>query len=443
MELTRKLTRRELLRGAALTVAAGALSGCASLFKHPTPTPTPPPAQEKAKLIYARPAGQEFDLLGKAALSFNDTGLAPDVEVEDVALEGDPFARIIEMEASGEPADVHLLTDETVPVWARQGYILSLDPFLADDTRFDLADFYEQFLANSRFNGQLWALPWVCTPYFLFVNKDLFQAAGVSLPASSWTWEDYKVAAIHLTNPEKNQWGGAPIDTFWQMGEHIWQNGGEVFNPDRTKCLLDQPEATDALQFWADLALADKAIPDATAKLGGSYRLFRSGQLAMYEDALYMVQSWKDVPFKWTLAPAPQNRKAANLLLAGSQVISAHTRHTAAAWQLLKYVTGPEVLRTFSAALRVPCARKSVNEKKPYIDPNIDIDWDLVQTGVQNGQLTEVTPNTGEVSSLLESLLKSIMEGTQTIREAIDKTVPQINDLIIEGWPQPTPTNEG
>lgn len=433
-----KPSRRLFLRWAALVMAAGALEGCGR--RAPTPTSkegskvsrtTPGASGSKIRLVYGRPTGTEFDLLGKLAKGFTETAEGARYEVEDMAITGDPIARLRTLEAAGTGPDVHIQTDETIPDWARDGLLLALDPFLVADTKFDLSDFYEHSLANARYRGQLWALPWSCAGAYLFINKSLFEATGVALPKPDWSWDDYKVAAAKLTIAEQNQWGAAPITNWWQMAERIWQNGAEVFDAPRTTCLLDSERAMEAMEFWTGLTVADKVAPNASAMgAGGAARLFLNGKLAMYEEGLYALLGLRQAPFKWSLAYLPFRRRKANMLWSGSQVISARTKQANGAWLLLKHITGPDALRTVSATLKVPCARKSVDAKRPYVDPSIDIDWSLVPQGVENGRLLEVTPRNDQVSRLLGRMLSTMMAGTQTVAEVVKDTVPQINALL-------------
>jgi multiple sugar transport system substrate-binding protein len=437
MESCKILSRRAFLRWCALSAGASSLAGCA-LFRREAPAPaatlTPDAVASKPKLLYARPAGQEFGLLSRLISEFNQSGLAPGIEVQEVELSGDPYRLLIEMAASGIPADVHPMLDEAIPEWVRLGRLLSLDPFLATDETFDIGDFYEQYLVNVRFKGQLWALPWTCVGWYLFINKDLFEAAGVSLPPADWSWDDFRGAALKLTDEEHNRWACGPLQGWPQLCERVWQNGAEAFNPGRTRCLLDAPEAIEAIEFWVDLVLIDKVVPGAADARPGGYALFRDGKVAMYEDMLALVQSWKEARFRWEIAYQPYRRRKVNLLLSGSQAISAQTRYRLEAWTLLKYMTSTEALVAWSTAMRLPTARKSANAARPYIDPAIDIDWDLVQVGIDNGRLLDVTPRPLEVGQLLESLVKEVFSGQGTVKEVVAQYVPQINVLIGGGF---------
>ena len=49
-------------------------------------------------------------------------------------------------------------------------------------------------------NDGVYGLPWIAQPVVLYYNKDIFDEMGVEYPNPDWTWDDFKAAAIALTN---------------------------------------------------------------------------------------------------------------------------------------------------------------------------------------------------------------------------------------------------
>ena len=62
-----------------------------------------------------------------------------------------------------------------------------------------LDDYYPGSLDVSKYNGKLYGLPWIAQPVMLYYNPALFNAAGISPPDESWTWDTFKDAAKKLT----------------------------------------------------------------------------------------------------------------------------------------------------------------------------------------------------------------------------------------------------
>ena len=426
-----RLTRRRLLRAAVALAGAAAASGCRVFQPAPTPTPAAPP-----RLVFARPAGREFEPMAEFVNHVRAQNRLSGVEVEDLAISGDYYAVLAQEVAASTGPDLFIQPDEILPDWVNQGHLMALDAFLATDTTFDLSDFYPQSLGYVRFRGQLWALPWICSPSILLVNRDLFAAAGVPEPLPGWTWEDFREAALALTDAEQNRWAMGPMTDWYQFAERIWQNGGEVFSPGRDRCLLAEPAALDAMQYWAGLLLDDGIMPAESVWDRGLWRLFTGGRLAVMEVTLGYVTAFQQAPIKVGLAALPARQNAACLLTSGSLAISARCPHPREAWELLKLLTSAEALSAISRALHVPCARRSANETQPYADPALPVDWSLVMPAVESGRLLEVVPHQREVQALLATMAGDIMRRKQTVREAVAATVPLINELVAGGFGQ-------
>ena len=436
------LSRRAFLHGAGLAALAAALAGCAPRETRAVrvarqtmaalqPAVTPQPTAGPVRLTYGFPQGAEWAPLQAQLRAFSESGQAPNVEVSHQAISGDYPSRLRALAAGGLAPDVHLQIDQDIPSWARLGLLLRLEPFLVSDPRFDLADFDQAHLSSARHQGQLWALPWCRAGTALFINRDLFQAAQVPLPPPGWTWNELKAAAVALTSTGRGQWGCGAVNGWWQMEERVWQNGAEAFDPGLSRCLLDQPAAIEAIEFWVDLALKDGAAPEPGAAGRSGIGLFLGGRLAMYEEGVWLVAACKEARFAWDIAPLPRQRRAANVLWSGSQAIGAHTAHPQEAWALLKHLTGTQALEAFARALHVLPARQSARARKPYIDPGMSINWDLVPQTVESGRLPE-SFQSDQVAPLLEELVVDTQRGSETVREAVARIVPQINALLAQ-----------
>lgn len=88
------------------------------------------------------------------------------------------------------------------------GSLLSLDPLLAADPTFDKDDMIGSTLERLTIDGKVWAMPIVIFPSVLKYNRDVFNQAGVSIPDSSWTVDQFKDTLIAL---KQNTAGDPPF----------------------------------------------------------------------------------------------------------------------------------------------------------------------------------------------------------------------------------------
>ncbi len=99
----------------------------------------------------------------------------------------------------------------------------------------------------------------------LIFNKTVFDAAGVAYPTDDWTWDDFRTAAKHLTDPATNTYGYAysvsgSEETTWQFWPHLWQNGGEILSDDQKSAEFASDAGVDALTLLRDMAVDDKSV---------------------------------------------------------------------------------------------------------------------------------------------------------------------------------------
>ncbi|MGG1880600.1 sugar ABC transporter substrate-binding protein [Paenibacillus cisolokensis] len=165
----------------------------------------------------------------------------------------------------------------------------------ADHPAANVQDYYDASLQPFTYEDKLYGLPWLQQPIMLYVNKHLFDEAGVAYPDDSWTWDDFVQAATKLTkdtsgataeDPNFNsnsmaQWGFT-VNGWPPAQMFIWQNGGEVIAEDFSESPIDSPEATEALKFYAELVNGPLTPPQQVIRDRGFDQMFRNGQVAMF-----------------------------------------------------------------------------------------------------------------------------------------------------------------
>src|SRR5204862_6802020 len=124
---------------------------------------------------------------------------------------------------------------------------------IKDDKDFALSDFDKTIVDGLSYKGKLYALSYDFGPNIVYVNKTLFQKAGVNLPKPDWTWDDFLETSKGLTK----KIDGADVyaivgsNQFDRMVPWILSNGGDYANADFTKSTLSAPEPVAASQVSA------------------------------------------------------------------------------------------------------------------------------------------------------------------------------------------------
>ncbi len=296
---------------------------------------------------------QELEAMVKLAERF--TQKHPDVQVEFInIIEGGPFGRdkVQQMVAGGVPPDIFMLNSGQFESFASRGVLAPLDELVAGDS-FDLGVYWPGAVVGSKFDGKLYGLPKDISNHVVFLNKDLFEEAGVPLPTNDWTWNDYRDLAKKLTKDTDgdgkiDQWGTSILNGPAWWGGFVWPNGGEILSEDRKECKLTMPESVEALKFYFGLLTEDEVSvpPGAMPQTPWQGDQFMSGVIGFSTFGPWFRPGLvENKPFDWTIRlypKPPDGGEQISMLYTDQWGMSATSDHPKEAWELLKFLGGPE-----------------------------------------------------------------------------------------------------
>jgi multiple sugar transport system substrate-binding protein len=229
-----KLTRRSFLRLSAGAAAGTLLATRGTQFSYAHPA-----SLDTTVLRVHHRLGVETDNWTYWADKYNEK-YGPDVTV---TIEGFPgteyFQKINTLAAGGTIGDAFWISSiEGFYRLAATGVISPIDDLVAA-TGYDLTQHYELCVNAMKLNGKLYGLPQLAHPgrVGLFYNKPVFDAAGVSYPDDTWTYDDLLEAAKKLTDPATKQYGfvangqlGPAVAQDWM--QYNSQLGGSILGAD-------------------------------------------------------------------------------------------------------------------------------------------------------------------------------------------------------------------
>jgi multiple sugar transport system substrate-binding protein len=360
----------------------------------------------------------------------------PGIRVEIINEPGDrAMDKLQAMVAAGNPPDVMSIHGAFFVPLAAKGALLDLDPLIADDREFDLDDFYPELVELCRYEGGLYSLPRYTSVYVLFYNKDLFDAVGLAYPDEEWTWDDYLAAARKLTvrgpDPERRRYG-CVID-FWgaRIYPWVWANGGRILDEERRRCLLDRPEAQEALKFLVDLRHKWQVCPPTTmADRRQNIAMFTNGQVGMFQTGAWDIQQMQEAKaLRWDIAPLPKGQQHATLLGMENYAIAAGTKHPRQAWELFKFLLGPDAQEVMGRELEKQPSRQSV-ANGPYLAQDVGYTRRVFVAALS---YAEQAPNIAEwdrVSHFIQEQLDLMWIGEVTVEEGARRAARQVTDAL-------------
>lgn len=360
----------------------------------------------------------------------------------------DYFTKIQALWASGDSAtipDVAFLWP--TPKYAAEGVLENLDSYISDSD-YDLNDYWPGLLESAKYQGSVYGLPRDIEANVLYYNKDLFDAAGVSYPDDTWTWDDLLAAAEKLTVKD-----ASGVTTQYALaaegGKYTkWlnQNGGAILddyvNP--SKCMLDDPKSVEAITFFADLMNNGYAMRDADlSQAGGDAAVFASDQAAMIVQNTSRVSAFNAASKNYDVAvvPIPAGGQRWNGAGGAAWVMSSGSDNKDAAWtfmQWLQSTDGGERLYTergeiFPALQSVAGSPAFMTDQPPANKQGI-ID-EAAASGVGG---FGYFPEWDELdSSVISPNLQRIWAGEATAAEVLPELCEQANQFLADnGFPK-------
>jgi len=112
-------------------------------------------------------------------------------------------------------------------------------------------------------DGRVYGYPTNAAVNAIWINKDLFDRAGVPYPTGTWTWQQFLPVARRLTlRDERGRVRQFGLFCDWyNWPQFVMQWGGRIYTPDGTRCVLDSPQAVEGIQFLHDLMYKYRVMP--------------------------------------------------------------------------------------------------------------------------------------------------------------------------------------
>ena len=353
----------------------------------------------------------------------------PDIKIEYTNV---PDAETVLMTrmASDQVPDVftHFPLDASFREQVKAGYMMDLTgEKMLDNVADDILDI-------SLIDSKSYSIPVSLNMLGVYYNKDLFDKAGVEIPA---TIEDlYKVCdtlkaadITPFTFPDKDVWTVRqfcdrasvtmledPVGLFEDIaaGETTAADSKELRQMGETIVKLRQYGQEDNLGTGQEQAIADFA--------NGKAAMFFSGTFAYPE----IVKSNPDLQFAMFRYPSCNgssiDRLGVNIDTAFS--ISAATKYPEAAKRFVEYCTSPENAQQFSDYDGTPSAIKGVNFNKTEFESMFK---DYIQTGKTMSVPSNSWPPSfgGEYGNICQELIDT---------KDVDQWLDNLNQLIMDTY---------
>ena len=343
--------------------------------------------------------------------------------------------------------DASLETDEAPDVfwmnvyvykYAEAGLLEPLDAYIKKDN-FDTGIYAQGRLNAYNLSGVQYALPKGLDSVAVALNTEIFSRYGVDLPEEGWTWDDMRAIATQLKDAIAAA-GGSEYPIVMELdGQPSWmnflyQNGGYFLSDDGKTTGVAEAASKDAIQQVVDLMDNGQMAPYSVLSETKGTDLFISGQAG-----IVFIGSWKaSVLEESTLAESGNIRLIQMPKMAVNNscnmgglgyVMSSRCENKDAAWELIKYITGPEA-EAYEAekGIDIPaCLSAQSAYVANFKNINAQVFMDASATGF-------AYPSNGNFdwNGYINDAMAEAFSGTKSVSDALDNGAAQAQAVLDE-----------
>ena len=413
------LTRRNLLRTAALATASGVLAACGSDPVATVPADGVPRGKISVWLHQTKSYDKVFTpLLRSYMQEFGGVDITP-LYVPVAQLD----AKLLTAFAGDVPPDLFKIGGWTIPGHARKGRLAPIIPKamgVADEKAL-IQDYDPHAIGSLSYEGKVYGVPIDYTICYLYYRRDRFIEAGLDPDKPPTTWEEVAEYSKRLTSADGKKVGlqwilGNPQWTLMQLLALVKGKGGSILSPDAGKATLATDAGVEALRYYGSLGNAKLSNP-----LSG-FGLFATGEAAMLVSGLFAMDLFPTLNPKLTFGKvfdiAPMPRWDAGQPVAPAYTwgwaVAKQSKLPYTAWHFVDYLQRQDVAakQLKDASLLTPVKGW---EKLPGADQKA---LDIMAASAPHADFGPQTPVWNEMAKALTDAADAVAFGKKTPEQA-------------------------
>ncbi|MFS0732274.1 sugar ABC transporter substrate-binding protein [Microbacterium sp. 1P10UB] len=391
---------------------------------------------------YAKPASDlsatiTYGLWDQAQVEAIESSLAgfkeqyPNIEVN---LSVTPFSEYwtkLQTQASSDTLpDVFWMNGPNIQLYALNG---QLEPITGaiDAGDIDQSDYPEALADLYTVKDVAYGVPKDMDTIGVWVNKQLFQQAGVELPGPDDTWADFQATAKELSTALAGQgaFGAAGgMDGQTTYYNTIMQAGGEVLEDGTSG--YNTPEAQEGVKFWTDLIASGASPTIAQLTDTSADQWFTSGKLAMYWGGSWFRSALTDVPFAADVdvLPLPKGKEQATVIHGVANVVAASSKNKQAAQALQVYLAGEEAQKAQGSFGSIIPAYQGTQDA--FVESMPQADLQVFLDAVSYAQPLPVSANSAAWNTFEAELLPQAFSGDRPVDEVTAELAQKMDDAL-------------
>jgi multiple sugar transport system substrate-binding protein len=421
--------RRALLGLAAAVSAVALLAGCSTSSSGGSGGSEEVSKSTKANLTYAVWDQNQVKAIKANLKGFNEE--YPGIKVNvDVTPYASYFTKLQTQGSSNTLPDLFWMNGPNFQLYAGNGKLAPITDEVKSGA-IDPAKYSSALNKLYTYDGTQYGVPKDFDTIGVWMNKALFEKAGVPMPSKDWTWADFQKTGAELSEKLKadGAYGAAAgMDGQTTYYDTIFQAGGSVI--DGEKSGYDSKATEAGLAYWTDLIKSGasptiKQLTDTTAD-----QWFTSGKVAMYQggswfrSALIGTDIEKDV----VAYPLPKGKQQATVIHGVSNVVAEDSKEKGAAQALQAYLASEKAQQQQGDMGAVIPAYDGTQTAFTKTMPNADLQVFL--DAVKYAKPLPVSKNTAAWNTLENNMLPSAFDGSEPVDQVAKDLATKMNAVL-------------
>jgi len=309
--------------------------------------------------------GRESEVVAQLLPEFERTHPGVHVSLHQLPWTG-AHAKLLTAFVGGATPDVAQLGNTWIPELAELHALEPLGARVQHSGAVQPADYFGGIWDTNVIDGVLYGVPWYVDTRLLFYRTDLLKRAGFDAPPEDWRqWRRTLAAIKEQAGPERYSIL-LPLNEFEQLTALALQQSEPLLRENGSRGNFDTPGFRKALGFYVEMFDRSWAPLVSETQISNVWDEFGRGYFAYYISGPWNIGEFRRrLPAErsgdWMTAPLPgPNGPGASIAGGSSLVIFAASPRKAQAWQLIEYLSRPDVQERFRALTGDLPPRRSV-----------------------------------------------------------------------------------
>lgn len=303
-------------------------------------------------------------------------------------------------------------------------------------------------IKDNKGKAGVYGLPMGIDTLLMFVNRDLFNNAGITEIPKFWNVEFQQTVRRLTKQDNKGQiiqsgvalGGGHNVDRSSDIVSILMmQNGTEMMNLDNTLITFSAKPTDnlseskipgeDALRFYTDFANPAKEVYSWNNTMDNSLDLFIRGKVAIIFGYSYMLEQIKAGNPKMNLVvarlPQIEDSDPVNFANYWVETVASKSAHPDEAWDFIKFATAAEQVPSYlSATKKLTAIRRLVEKQKQDLELGPYVDQVLTSKSWYKGN------DANSAEQIMRQMIDSVAKGELNVSQALEEANSKVQQTV-------------